>query len=90
MYAIRSYYGSVSSEYWLYSLLKIESNLLVSVITSYSIHYTKLYEEETDHQTAIMSSMLEPFLIIVVGGMVALILGAMYLPMFKLGSSLMG
>jgi len=48
------------------------------------------YSEETDHQTAIMSSMLEPFLIIVVGGMVALILVAMYLPMFKLGSSLMG
>jgi type IV pilus assembly protein PilC len=48
------------------------------------------YSEDADHQTAMLSSMLEPLLIILVGGMVAVILVAMYLPMFKLGSSLMG
>lgn len=55
--------------------------------------FKRLYEqytEDTDHQTALLSSMLEPLLIILIGGMVAVILIAMYLPMFKLGNSLMG
>lgn len=47
------------------------------------------YTEEVDHKTGLISSMLEPVLIILVGGMVALILIAMYLPMFKLGGALM-
>jgi type IV pilus assembly protein PilC len=55
--------------------------------------FKRLYEqyaEETDHKTALFSSMLEPLLIVVVGGMVAVILISMYLPMFRLGNSLMG
>jgi len=70
------------------SLIKVgkETNRLSTI-------FKRLYEqysEETDHQTAIMSSMLEPLIIIMVGCMAALILVAMYLPIFKLGSSLMG
>jgi len=70
------------------SLIKVgeETNRLDGI-------FKRLYEqysEDTDHQTAIMSSLLEPLLIILIGGMVAVILIAMYLPMFKLGSSLMG
>ena len=70
------------------SLIKVgeETNRLDSIFKRLYEQYT----EETDHQTALMSSLLEPLLIILVGGMVAVILIAMYLPMFKLGNSLMG
>ncbi|MCW3787899.1 type II secretion system F family protein [Plebeiibacterium sediminum] len=69
------------------SLIKVgeETNRLDSIFKRLYDQYT----EETDHQTTVMSSLLEPMLIIVVGGMVALLLVAMYLPMFKLGGSLM-
>ena len=70
------------------SLIKVgeETNRLDGIFQRLYEQYT----EDTDHQTAIMSSMLEPLLIILIGGMVAVILIAMYLPMFKLGNSLMG
>lgn len=48
------------------------------------------YSEESDHKTALLSAMLEPLMIILIGGLVAVILIAMYLPMFKLSTSLMG
>ena len=48
------------------------------------------YSDDVDHQMSLLSSMLEPLLIVLIGGMVAIILVAMYLPMFKLGNSLMG
>lgn len=70
------------------SLIKVgeETNRLDTIFKR--LH--EQYSEETDHQTALLSTLLEPLLIILVGGMVALILIAMYLPMFRLGSSLMG
>jgi type IV pilus assembly protein PilC len=48
------------------------------------------YSEDVDHQMNLLSSMLEPLLIILIGVMVAVILISMYLPMFKLGNTLMG
>ncbi len=48
------------------------------------------YNEESDHRTAILSSMLEPLMIVLIGGLVAVILIAMYLPMFRLSNTLMG
>jgi type IV pilus assembly protein PilC len=70
------------------SLIKVgeETNRLDGI-------FKRLYEqysEDADHQTALMSSMLEPLLIVLIGGLVGVILVAMYLPMFKLGNSLMG
>jgi type IV pilus assembly protein PilC len=53
--------------------------------------FKKLYEQflsEADHRTSVMNSLLEPVLLIMVGGLVALILIAMYLPMFKIGNSM--
>ena len=46
------------------------------------------YEEELNHQSQNLSTILEPILIIVVGGIVALILISMYLPMFKLSTTI--
>lgn len=70
------------------SLIKVgeETNRLDDI-------FKRLYEqysEETDHQTALLSNMLEPLLIVLIGGLVAVILVAMYLPMFKLGGTIMG
>ncbi|WP_181872025.1 type II secretion system F family protein [Marinilabilia salmonicolor] len=70
------------------SLIKVggETNQLDSV-------FKRLYDqysEDVDHQMGLFSSMLEPLLIILVGGMVAVIMLAMFLPLFKLGNFLMG
>jgi type IV pilus assembly protein PilC len=68
------------------SLIKVgeETNKL-------EVIFKKLYEqysEEADHRTTLMNSMLEPILIVVVGALVAVILIAMYLPMFKIGNAM--
>lgn len=70
------------------ALIKVgeETNQLETIFKRLYEQYT----EETDYRTALISSMLEPLLIVIVGGMVAVILISMYLPMFKLGNSLMG
>ncbi|MEO0898640.1 MAG: type II secretion system F family protein [Bacteroidota bacterium] len=46
-------------------------------------------EEESQAELERLTQMIEPLLIILVGGMVATILVAMYLPMFKLGTAVM-
>lgn len=46
------------------------------------------YNQEIDHKLTIMASLMEPMLIVVVGGIVAVILIAMYLPLFQIGSSI--
>lgn len=68
------------------SLIKVgeETNKL-------DVIFKKLYEQysgEADHRTTLMNSMLEPILIVVVGALVAVILIAMYLPMFKIGNAM--
>ncbi|PCH68433.1 MAG: general secretion pathway protein GspF [Bacteroidales bacterium] len=67
------------------SLTKVgeEINQLDKIYTSLS----KQYEEELQHQIGILNSLLEPILIIFVGLFVALILVAMYLPMFQMSNS---
>ena len=46
------------------------------------------YAEEMEHQIGIISNLLEPIMIVVVGLMVAVILIAMYLPMFQVSTSI--
>jgi len=46
------------------------------------------YNQEIDHKLSVLSSLLEPMLIVIVGGLVAIILIAMYLPLFQIGSSI--
>ena len=67
------------------SLTKVgeEINQLDKIYTSLS----KQYNEELQHQIGILNSLLEPILIIFVGVFVALILVAMYLPMFQMSNS---
>ncbi len=47
---------------------------------------SKQYEQELDHQTGILLSVLEPLLILFLALIVGTILIAMYLPMFKIGA----
>jgi type IV pilus assembly protein PilC len=45
------------------------------------------FSEEIDHQSAILGSMIEPFIIIFLGIIVGVILIAMYLPLFHLSQT---
>jgi len=44
------------------------------------------YEEEVDNAVDNMSSLMEPFIMVVLGTIVGGLVVAMYLPIFKLGS----
>ncbi len=46
------------------------------------------YEEETDVAVAALTSMLEPIMMVVIGGMVGTVLIAMYLPIFSLADNI--
>jgi type IV pilus assembly protein PilC len=46
------------------------------------------YEEETDVAVAAMTSMLEPIMMVGIGGMVGVVLIAMYLPIFSLAGNI--
>lgn len=48
----------------------------------------KQYTEEVDQQTAVIGSLIEPILIVFLGSIVAVILVAMYLPLFKMSTSM--
>lgn len=48
---------------------------------------SKQYTEEISHETSVLGSVIEPLMIVLLGLMVAVILIAMYLPMFKLSSA---
>lgn len=57
----------------------------------YSIIFTKLnnqYNDELEHRIGMLSNLLEPIMIIVIGLLVAVILISMYLPLFQLSSSI--
>jgi type II secretory pathway component PulF len=45
-----------------------------------------LFEQEVDRTVATLTSVLEPFIILVVGCGIALVVVAMYLPIFSIGS----
>jgi len=68
------------------SLIKVaeETNQLDTIFNKLNNQYS----EEVDHQIGMLSNFLEPILIIFVGIMVAIILVAMYLPLFQISSSI--
>ena len=45
----------------------------------------EFYEEEVDTAVETLSSLMEPIIMVVLGGIVGTILVAMYLPLFNLG-----
>jgi type IV pilus assembly protein PilC len=48
----------------------------------------KMYDDEIDHRSAIIGTVMEPLIIIVIGLVVGLVLVSMYLPMFKMSTTM--
>jgi type IV pilus assembly protein PilC len=48
---------------------------------------TDIYDEEVDNAIAAMMSMIEPLMIVVIGGIVGFIVVAMYLPIFDMAGT---
>ena len=46
----------------------------------------EFYEEEVDVAVASLSSLMEPIIMVILGGLIGGLVIAMYLPIFKLGS----
>jgi type IV pilus assembly protein PilC len=78
-----------------HSMLDAKSISMVKIaeeINKLDIFFEKLnqrFTSEVDLKTATLSTLLEPLMIMVLGSIVGLILIAMYLPMFKLGNSML-
>jgi len=48
----------------------------------------EFYEDEVDAAVATLSSLMEPIIMVVLGGIVGIILIAMYLPLFSIGDAI--
>ncbi|MGQ0827040.1 MAG: type II secretion system F family protein [Bacteroidota bacterium] len=67
------------------SLIKVAEE--VNQLDTMFARLAKQYSDEVDHQTSILGSLIEPIMIIFLGLLVAIILVAMYLPLFQMGST---
>jgi len=72
----------------LVSLIKVGEE--VNQLDSFFDKIAKQYSEDVEHQTSMLSSLIEPLLIIFLGAVVGVILVAMYLPLFQMSSSFGG
>ncbi|MCP4473258.1 MAG: hypothetical protein GY821_01525 [Gammaproteobacteria bacterium] len=48
-------------------------------------HLTTLYRQQIDHFVDNLNTLLEPVIMVILGGVIGLILVAIYLPIFQLG-----
>jgi type IV pilus assembly protein PilC len=48
------------------------------------------YEEQVDNAVDAMSSLMEPLIMVILGTLIGGLVIAMYLPIFKMGSAIMG
>lgn len=49
-------------------------------------HIADNYQRQLDHKIDLLSQMLEPLLMLIIGGIIGLIMLGMYLPIFNMGS----
>jgi type IV pilus assembly protein PilC len=59
-------------------------------VNQVDVMFAKLSQQlsdEIEHETSLLGSVIEPFMILILGVLVAVILVAMYLPMFRLGTA---
>ena len=70
----------------MFTFLKVaeETHKLGAIFTKLS----QQYQQQITRRSKLFSSLLEPAIIIIVGALIALILVAMYLPMFRLSTVL--
>ena len=45
------------------------------------------YEEEFDSVVAALSSIIEPLMIVIIGGIIGLLMVALYMPIFSIGNA---
>lgn len=69
----------------LVSLIKVGEE--VNQLEMFFGKVARQYSEDVEHQTSLISSMIEPFMIIFLGLIVGVILIAMYLPLFQLSTT---
>jgi type IV pilus assembly protein PilC len=67
------------------SLIKVAEE--VNQLDTMFSKLAKQYTDEVEHQTSILGSLIEPVMIIFLGALVAIILVAMYLPLFQMSST---
>jgi type IV pilus assembly protein PilC len=67
------------------SLIKVAEE--VNQLDTMFAKLAKQYSDEVEHQTSILGSLIEPIMIIFLGVLVAVILVAMYLPLFQMSST---
>lgn len=67
------------------SLIKVAEE--VNQLDTMFARLAKQYSDEVDYQTSILGSLIEPVMIIFLGLLVAIILVAMYLPLFQMSST---
>lgn len=66
------------------SLIKVGEE--VNQLEHFFAQISKQYTEEVEHRSSVISSLLEPIILLFLGGIVAIILIAMYLPLFQMSS----
>ncbi len=66
------------------SLIKVGEE--VNQLELFFSQIAEQYSREIEHQSSVMSSLIEPFIILILGLIVGLILIAMYLPLFQLST----
>lgn len=64
------------------SLIKVAEE--VNQLDHFFVQIAEQYTQEVEHQSSIISSLLEPIILIVLGAIVGVILIAMYLPLFQM------
>jgi type IV pilus assembly protein PilC len=64
------------------SLIKVAEE--VNQLDHFFVQIAEQYTQEVEHQSSIISSLLEPIILIVLGAIVGIILIAMYLPLFQM------
>lgn len=69
----------------LISLVKVGED--INELESFFDKLQSQYKKDVDHQTSLIGSLIEPFILIFLGLIVGVILIAMYLPMFQLGAN---
>ena len=49
-------------------------------------HIADTYQQQLDHQVDLLAQLLEPLLMLIIGGLIGAIMLGMYLPIFNMGS----
>jgi type IV pilus assembly protein PilC len=79
------------AKYKIYNKRMISLIRVAEEVNQLDVIFGKLsqqYSDEIKHSTSVISSLLEPLMIVFLGLLVAVILVAMYLPLFRLGSAI--